>query len=157
MATDRPIAVIAGETPGRTGSTYPAPFAARVAGRTKRALGDVFGIESFGVNLVTLAPGSQSSLRHRHAIQDEFIYVLSGEVVLAHDQGETPLRAGACAGFPHGGVAHHLINRSDSPAAYLEVGDRRSGDSADYPDDDLLAERRDGGWRYTRKSGEPYP
>ena len=150
------IAIVAGEAPARTRSHYPPEFAARMAGRTKRPLGDVFGLSGFGVNLVTLEPGAQSSLRHRHLVQDEFVYVIAGEVVLAHDGGETVLRAGMCAGFAHGGTAHHLLNRSDADAVYLDVGDRRPGDSAEYPDDDLRAEAVPGGWRFTRKTGEPW-
>lgn len=149
------IAILATEAPERLGSSYPPSFAGRVRGRSKRALGDVFGLTGFGVNLVTLAPGAQSSLRHRHSLQDEFVYVLQGEVVLAHDGGELLLRERMCAGFPHQGTAHCLINRSDAPATYLEVGDRRPGDSAEYPDDDLRAEAVGISWRFTRKNGEP--
>jgi uncharacterized cupin superfamily protein len=154
--TSTPVAVVALDAPASTGTNYPPPFAERVAGRSRRRLGNLFGIEAFGVNLVTLAPGAQSSVRHRHSVQDEFVYLLSGELVLAHDGGETLLSAGMCAGFPHGGTAHHLINRSDAPAVYIEVGDRRPGDSAEYPDDDLCAVAVPGGWRFTRKNGEPY-
>jgi len=151
------VAWIASEAPARTSTNYPFPFVSRVAGRRKQALGDLFGLSSFGVNLVALAPGSQSSLRHRHFVQDEFVYLLEGEAVLVHDGGEAILRAGMCAGFPHGGTAHHLINRSDSPAIFLEIGDRLPGDGAEYPDDDLAAHRSEAGWRFTRKNGEPHP
>lgn len=153
---DQPVAIVAAESPARTGSNYPAPFAGRVAGRRKQALGDLFGLDGFGVNLVTLAPGGQSALRHRHTVQDEFVHVLSGEVTLLHDGGETLLVPGMCAGFPHGGVAHCLVNRSQAEATYLEVGDRRPGDAGEYPDDDLVAVRTASGWRFTRKTGEPY-
>lgn len=156
MNKDVPVAMVASEAPGRKGSNYPAPFAARVAGRTKQPLGDAFGIASFGVNLVTLEPGAQSSVRHRHLVQDEFVYLLSGELVLVHDGGENVLKPGMCAGFPHGGTAHHLVNRSSAPATYIEIGDRQPGDGAEYPDDDLRAEAVAGGWRFTRKTGEPY-
>ena len=152
-----PVALLAGDAPGRNSTAYPAPFASRVAGRRKQALGDLFSLSTFGVNRVTLEPGSQSSLRHRHRVQDEFVYLLEGEAVLVHDGGETILTAGMCAGFPHGGTAHHLVNRSDSPAIFLEVGDRLPGDGADYPDDDLAAHGTPEGWRFTRKNGEPYP
>lgn len=153
----RRSAWIATEAPARTGSNYPPEFAMRVAGRSKRPLGDLFGLTNLGVNLVTLAPGSQSSARHRHRVQDEFVYLLSGELILVDDSGEVALVAGMCAGFPHGGTAHHLINRSDAPAVYLEIGDRLPGDSADFPDDDLVARHTPDGWRYLHKSGEPYP
>jgi uncharacterized cupin superfamily protein len=148
--------LVAAEAPGRGTTNYPAEFARRVSGRFKRPLGDVFGVESFGVNLTTLAPGAQSSVRHRHTVQDEFVYILSGELVLAHDGGEAVLTAGMCAGFRHGGTAHHLFNRSDAPAIYLEIGDRQPGDAADYPDDDLVAIRDETGWRFARKDGTPY-
>jgi len=151
-----PTALVAADVPGRTSTGYPAEFASRVAGRTKQALGDAFGLTHFGVNRTTLAPGAQSSLRHRHVVQDEFIYILSGELVLVDDRGETALSAGMCAGFAHGGRAHHLINRSACDAVYLEIGDRLPGDSATYPDDDLVAERHGSGWRFTHKNGEPY-
>jgi uncharacterized cupin superfamily protein len=156
MNQPRSEACVAADAPGRSTTAYPEPFAQRVDGRFKRPLGDLFGITSFGVNLTTLAPGAESSIKHRHAVQDEFVYVLSGELVLAHDEGETRLTAGMCVGFPHGGSAHHLLNRSASPATYLEVGDRQPGDSAEYPDDDLKAVRSDEAWRFTHKDGTPY-
>lgn len=157
MADDeRKIAWVAEEAPGRTSTNYPPEFAGRVAGRLKRPLGDLFGLDGFGVNLTVLDPGAQSSVKHRHTVQDEFVYVLSGELVLAHNDGETILTAGMCAGFRHGGAAHHLLNRSTAPAAYLEIGDRRPADSAEYPDDDLAAVRDGGGWRFTHKDGSPY-
>jgi uncharacterized cupin superfamily protein len=156
MTRPEPSAIMASDVPARSSTGYPTPFAASVAGRSKRALGDIFGLSNFGVNLTTLAPGSQSSVRHRHLVQDEFVYVLVGEVVLIDDSGQTVLTSGMCAGFPHGGSAHHLVNRSGREAVYLEIGDRLAGDSADYPDDDLVAERVGDGWRFLHKSGEPY-
>jgi uncharacterized cupin superfamily protein len=150
------IAWVASEAPGRSSSAYPEALAARVAGRFKRPLGELFGIESFGVNLTTLEPGAQSALKHRHKVQDEFVYVLSGELVLAHDGGESVLTAGMCAGFRHGGSAHHLVNRSAAAAIYLEIGDRQPGDAAEYPDDDLVAARSGDRWLFTHKNGDPY-
>lgn len=148
--------VLAVDAPVRASSSYPPQFAARMAGRRKQALGDMFGLTNIGINRTSLSPGSQSSLHHAHAVQDEFVYVLSGELILVTDQGEAPLSAGMCAGFPHGGTAHHLINRSAADAVYLEIGDRLPGDSAVYPDDDLQADWTDAGWRFTRKDGTPY-
>lgn len=160
MPTDNPAAaIVAAEAPPRqTPSSYPAVFAARMAGRVKRPLGEVFGLRNFGVNLTRLDAGAQSALRHAHRVQDEFVYVLEGEVTLATDAGEQLLRAGMCAGFPAGGTnAHHLINRGSQPAVYLEVGDRSAGDCVIYPDDDLQARRgEDGSWRYLHKDGRPY-
>ncbi len=154
----RPNAVRAADVPPRTKpSNYPEPFFSRMAGRTKRPLGDLFGLTNFGVNLTTLAPGAMSALLHRHTTQDEFVYVLEGELVLVTDDGETPLKPGDCAGFPKGGVAHQLVNRSDAPASYLEIGDRSPGDSASYPRDDLVAILQPGGtWAFTHKDGTPY-
>jgi uncharacterized cupin superfamily protein len=147
------------DAPARTKpSNYPEPFAARVAGREKRPLGDLFGLTNFGVNLTRLAPGGISALRHAHSRQDEFVYILEGAPTLVTDSGETALEPGMCAGFKAGsGDAHHLVNRSNRDVLYLEVGDRTPGDSCTYPDDDLVAGLGpDGRWRFTRKDGTPY-
>lgn len=155
--TEKPIAIVAAEVPAREASGYPADLQDRVRGRLKRALGDRFGLGSFGVNLTTLKPGAQSSLRHAHTVQDEFVYILQGHPVLLTDAGETPLAPGLCAGFRAGsGNAHCLVNRGTEDVLYLEVGDRLPGDSGTYPDDDLKAEMgEDGKWRYSRKDGTP--
>jgi uncharacterized cupin superfamily protein len=154
----RPQAVPAVEIPPRRATGYPPPLSERVAGREKRALGDVFGLTRFGVNLTRLEPGSMSALRHAHAVQDEFVYILEGEPTLVTDAGETQLSAGTCAGFPAGdGDAHHLVNRSDRDVWYLEIGDRTPGDAVSYPDDDLAAALVDGRWRFTRKDGSDLP
>ena len=154
---DTPVAIVAAEVPARTGSGYPAEFRARVAAREKRALGDVFGLRNFGVNLTRLPPGAASALRHAHAVQDEFVYILAGEPTLVTDAGETTLRPGMCAGFRAGtGDAHHLINRGLDDVLYLEVGDRSPGDSAVYPDDNLAVSMgEDGKWAYSRMDGTP--
>jgi len=129
-----------------------------MAGREKRALGDVFGLTDFGVNLSRIEPGGVSSLRHAHAEQDEFVYVLEGRPTLVTNSGETPLEPGMCAGFASGtGNAHHLVNRSDEVVAYLEVGTRGTRDSVVYPDDDLeLAVGPDKRLGFRRKNGTPY-
>lgn len=159
MATNHSrIAVAAEEAPLRTkSSNYPEPFALRVAGREKRPLGDLFGLANFGVNLTRLPPGALSALRHAHSHQDEFIYVLQGEPTLITNAGETPLRAGMCAGFKAGsGDAHHLANRTDTDVVYLEVGDRTKGDTVNYPDDDIQAATVNGVRQFTHKDGDPY-
>lgn len=138
-------------------SNYPEPFAAMMTGREKRVLGDPFGLQSFGVNHVTLQPGAMSALFHRHTVQDEWIMVLTGELVLVHDGGETVMKPGMCAGFPHQGTAHQLVNRSAAEASYLEIGDRQPGDGAEYPRDDLMAARNGSGWLFSHKDGRPYP
>ena len=155
--TSTPTAIAAADATPRTGSAYPEAFRARVAGREKRALGDVFGLRNFGVNLTRLSPGSQSALLHRHKVQDEFIYVLEGTPTLVTDRGEIALAPGMCAGFPAGGIAHHLVNRSARDVVYLEIGDRLPGDGASYPNDDLAATvGADGKWMFTRKDGAPH-
>jgi uncharacterized cupin superfamily protein len=142
----------------RLGSIYPPPFGEPLAGREKRALGDALNLTQFGVNLVTLAPGSWSSHRHWHANEDEFVYVLEGEVALVTDQGEKILGQGMAAGFPAGNPdGHHLINRSDKPALYLEVGTRAQTEEAHYSDIDMMARKVDGRFVFTRRNGEPYP
>ena len=152
-----PLALSAADIPARSGSGYPAPFAARVAGRMKRKLGDAFGLKNIGVNLTRLAPGAQSALLHRHTVADEFIYILSGTPTLITDQGEVELAPGMCAGFPAGGVAHHLANRTEAPVEYLEISDRLPGDAGEYPEDDLMAVQDAAGrWRFLHKDGTPY-
>lgn len=154
-----PIALDALDVNPRTKpSIYPSPFAARMTGREKRALGDLFGLTRFGVNLTRLAPGACSALRHAHTRQDEFVYVLQGHPTLVTDDGDTALAPGMCAGFPAGtGNAHHLINRTATDVLYLEVGDRGAGDTAVYPDDDLAAVLGDNGvWAFLHKDGRPY-
>jgi uncharacterized cupin superfamily protein len=145
------------DVPEETATNYPQPFAQRVAGRHRRRLGNAFGLNNFGVNLVTLAPGGQSALRHWHTKQDEFVFVLEGELVLVTDAGRQLLGPGMCAGYPAGkDDGHHLINESGKPARYLEVGDRTPGDAGAYPDDDLAAQMKDGKWMFTHKDGKPY-
>lgn len=159
MTGQKPIAIFAEDVPPRVRrSLYPEPFASLMAGREKRALGDAFGLVNFGVNLTRLAPGARSALRHSHAEQDEFVYILSGEASLVTDKGETRLCAGMCAGFPAGdGDAHHLLNRTDADVVYLEIGDRAPGDTVIYPDDDLQARLDEAGqWQFLHKDGRPY-
>jgi len=143
---------------GRRGTTYPAEFAKGFEGRIKRALGDAGGLTQFGVNLTTLEPGAMSAHRHWHAREDEFIYVLEGELTLITDAGEEVLGLGMAAAFPAGEAnGHQLINKGTSPAAYLEIGTRSADEDAEYPDIDLRLRKRDGKFVFTRKSGEPYP
>ena len=153
-----PAAIVAGEVPARVRpSNYPEPFASRMAGRTKRPLGDVFGLGNFGVNLTELKPGAISALRHAHSKHDEFVYILAGCPTLVTDAGDTPLGPGMCAGFKAGtGNAHHLVNATTESVVYLEVGDRSEGDEGTYPDDDLKAILRDGRWAFVHKDETPY-
>ena len=137
-------------------SNYPEPFASRMAGRIKRQLGDAFGLSNFGVNLTTLEPDAESALLHVHSVQDEFVYVVDGVLTLVTEDAEVAMVAGDCVGFPANGGAHQLVNRSASPATYLEIGDRLAGDAGSYPRDDLVATMTEHGWAFTRKNGTPY-
>jgi uncharacterized cupin superfamily protein len=144
-----------GAAPGRKGSPYPAPFDAPCAERVRQRLGDAGGLTDFGVNLMHLPPGNWSSQRHWHSHEDEFVYVLQGEVTLIEDSGETLLRAGDCAAFPKGtGNGHHMINRSDMVAVYLEVGSRQPADLTTCSDIDMMSANADG--RFVHKDGTPY-
>jgi len=133
----------------RRGSLYPEPFRSRMGDRAKRRLGEACSLTRFGVNLVTLGPGGQSALRHWHTLEDEFIYVVDGELTLITDRGEQRLTRGMCAGFPAGvRDAHHLVNRGGAPATFLEIGNRIEGDNGFYPDDDLM-------WGFDEKGEYP--
>jgi uncharacterized cupin superfamily protein len=138
-------------------STYPDPFNRVVAGRSRKRLGNAAGLGQFGVNLTTLKPGAASALRHWHEKEDELVYVLEGEVVLIEDDGETPLKPGDAAGFKANvRNGHHLVNKSNRDAVYLEIGTRAQHERAQYPDVDLLVIRDEQGARYTHKDGKPY-
>jgi uncharacterized cupin superfamily protein len=138
------------------GSGYPTPFDVPCANRTRGRLGDAGGLRDFGVNLMTLPAGGWSSQRHWHSDEDEFVYVLEGELTLVEDDGATLLRAGECAAFPKGtGNGHHLRNQSSVVAVYLEVGSRSPNDLCTYSDIDMMSSNADG--RFVRKDGSPYP
>ena len=142
--------------PLRVGTGYPDPFNDACAGRTRRRLGDAGQLKDFGVNLNTLPPGQWSSQRHWHSHEDEFVYVLEGELTLVEDEGEILLRAGDCAAFPKGtGNGHHLRNTSSSTAVYLEVGSRHPDDLTTCSDIDVKSSNRDGA--FVHKDGTPYP
>jgi uncharacterized cupin superfamily protein len=142
--------------PGHKGSGYPAPFDEPCARRTRRRLGDFGGLSDFGVNLMTLPPGGWSSQRHWHSDEDEFVFVLEGEIKLVEDDGAILLRAGECAAFPKGsGNGHHLINESSAVAVYLEIGSRHPKDLTTCSDIDMMSSNTDG--RFVRKDGSPYP
>lgn len=138
------------------GSGYPEPFRSRMGDRGKRRLGDACGLTRFGVNLVTLGAGGQSALRHWHTREDEFVYIVSGELTLITDAGEQTLSAGMCVGYPaDNGDAHHLVNRSGALATYLEIGNRDEADECFYPDDDVALV--DNSTRYVHKDGSACP
>ncbi len=143
----------------RNRSGYPEPYRARVLPREKRALGDAFGLTRIGINQTTLLPGKESSMRHWHTHEDEFVYVLEGEVVLRTGAGEQRLSAGMCVGFAAGVEdGHQLVNRSDRPAIYLEVSNRDPEDRSEYsdPEVDLVWSPAHARGRFTRRDGSPY-
>ena len=157
-----PIAAVADQvTPRARKSLYPQAILEvhgdRLQGREKRSLGDLFGLQNFGVNLTKLEPGAISALRHAHGKQDEFIYILQGCPTLYTNAGPTPLSPGICAGFKAGsGDAHRLVNETAEDVLYLEIGDRSAGDQVVYPDDDLQAAFVDNSFRFAHKDGTPY-
>lgn len=143
--------------PPDTRTGYPKPFDRIVVGRERKRLGNAVGLDQFGVNMTRLKPGAASAQRHWHEKEDEFVYILDGEVVLIEDGGEWVLRAGDAAGFKaNSRNGHHLVNRSNRDAVYLEVGTRSKHERVEYPDVDLMVIRDDQGARYTHKNGEPY-
>jgi uncharacterized cupin superfamily protein len=145
------------DVPPRTSSGYPEPFRSRVLPREKRPLAPALGLTALGINLTTLPPGKESSMRHHHTHEEEFVLVLEGEVILRTDEGEQRLVAGTCAGFPAGTTnGHQVVNRSDRPARYLEVSNQDPRDHASYPDDDLAYHDGPGGPVYTHRDGTPY-
>jgi uncharacterized cupin superfamily protein len=142
----------------RTEGVYPQPWRGITQGREKAGLGNVIGLTQFGVNLTRLKPGAASALRHWHEQEDEFVYVLEGEITLIEDDGEVLLKPGDAAGFK-AGVAngHHLVNKSQRDALYLEVGTRAARERGHYPGLDLIYDKDENGVRFLHQSGEPYP
>lgn len=151
-------AVVARDVPEKTGTRYPAPLDAVCKGRGRRALGNFFGLTNCGVNVTRIPPGEWSAHRHWHSAQDEFVYMLEGELLLVTDDGAQTLTAGMCVGFPKGAAnAHCLKNMTDKDAVYLEIGDRSSGDAVEYPDVDLALTCDDQGrFIFTHKDGTAY-
>lgn len=136
----------------------PEPFHSRLGPYIGHAVSDHFGLTRFGVSVETLPPGSQSALRHWHSESDEFVWVVAGELTLITDAGESLLSPGMCVGFKGGEPdAHHLVNRSDSPASFLVVGSRTAGDNVAYPDDDFMwLQQPDGRYVPAKADGTPY-
>ncbi len=153
----KPPALDPAEVAVRRGSSYPEAFREPCRTRTKRVLGDALGLNNFGVNLVTLPPGAWSAQRHWHSHEDEFVYVVEGELTLITEDGEQALTPGRVAGFPAGTAdGHHLVNKGATPATYLEIGDRNAEDVCTYPDIDLHLAPIPDGHVFTNKKGEPY-
>ena len=142
--------------PVKTGSIYPAPYDAEIAGRSSLRVGDAGGLTQFGANIVILAPGAKSSLRHWHEEQDEFVVMLEGECTLVEDDGETLMRPGDCATFKAGDAnGHHFVNQTDAEARFLVVGTRTPTETAHYSDLDMMVKVDANGFEFTRKDGSP--
>ena len=145
------------KVPVKTGSIYPEPYATQMQGRSSLRLGQAGGLTQFGANLVILAPGARSSLRHWHRHEDEFVMVTQGTCVLIEDAGETVMRPGDCAAFPAGAAdGHCLVNRSKTEARFLVVGTKAASEVATYSDVDLRVEMEGGQARFTYKDGTPW-
>lgn len=143
--------------PVKTGSIYPEPYAAMMAGRSSLRLGDAGGLTQFGVNIVMLEPGAMSSLRHWHMAEDEFVIVTEGVCTMVTDAGETEMTVGDCAAFPANSPdGHHFINRTDRPARFLVVGAKSKREVATYSDVDLMVTMEAGRATFTHKDGSPY-
>lgn len=139
------------------GCGYPEPLAKIAEGRVRKRLGDVVGLDQFGVNLTTLKPGSGSALRHWHEQEDEFVFILEGIATLIEDDGETQLNPGDAAGFKAGVPnGHHIVNRTDKDVVLLEIGTRAKTELGHYPDDDLAAIKDENGYKFTHKNGDEY-
>ena len=144
--------------PVKTGSIYPAPHDSEMAGRSSLRVGDAGGLTQFGANIVILAPGAKSSLRHWHEEQDEFVLITQGTCTLVDDHGETPMTQGDCATFKAGDAnGHHFINHSGAEARFLVIGTRTDTETAWYSDLDLKVTVDAAGFEFTRKDGTPYP
>jgi uncharacterized cupin superfamily protein len=153
----KPPVLDTADVPAATGSNYPEPFKSRVSARRKQKLGDALGLKNFGVNLATIPPGAVSALRHWHTHEDEFVYIVSGELTLVTGDGEQRIGPGMCAGFPAGKPdGHCLVNRTSKDAVYLEVGDRKPDDAVTYPDDDIAGQATPRGRRFTKKDGTDF-
>jgi uncharacterized cupin superfamily protein len=142
--------------PVKTGTIYPDPYAAEMVGRSSLRVGDAGGLTQFGANIVILAPGAKSSLRHWHLNEDEFVMVSQGEVTLIDDHGETVMGVGECATFPAGDQnGHHFVNQTDTEARFLVVGTKAPTEIATYSDIDLMIEVAEGQFEFKRKDGSP--
>lgn len=144
--------------PGRKGTGYPKEYAGQIIDRERRVLGDAFGLSQFGVNMTHLPPGEISAQRHWHTSEDEFVYIVDGELTLVTDEGETVMTAGMVAGFAAGVEnGHHLVNKSDRTAVFLEIGTRAEADEGFYPDCDMVARKKPGeDYVFTRKDGSSF-
>lgn len=142
--------------PVKTGSIYPDPYAAQMAGRSSLRVGDAGGLTQFGANIVILEPNAKSSLRHWHLNEDEFVMITQGDVTLIDDAGETKMTVGDCAAFPAGEEnGHHFVNQSNTEVRFLVIGTRAANETGTYSDIDLKVEVKNGSFQFTKKDGSP--
>ena len=142
------------KVPVKTGSIYPAPFAAEMKGRSSLRLGDAAGLSQFGANLIILDRNAKSSLRHWHLNEDEFVMVTQGTVTLIDDNGAHEMTVGDCAGFPAGDAnGHHFVNKTDTEARFLVIGTRAAKETATYSDIDMKVDLSASDYKFTRKDG----
>lgn len=142
--------------PVRTGSIYPPPFDKEVIGRSSIRVGDAGGLTQFGANIVTLAPGAKSSMRHWHVTEDEFVMMIDGECTLIENDGPVPMRAGDCATFKAGVEnGHHFVNETDADARFLVVGTSNPAEVAYYSDFDVKVTLNEQGAAFTKRDGSP--
>lgn len=145
------------KAPVKTGSIYPRPYAAEMAGRWSIRLGEAGGLTQFGVNIVVLEPGAKSSLRHWHLNEDEFVMITQGTCILVDDDGRHEMSVGDCAAFPAGVPnGHHFLNETDEEVRFLVVGTKAPHEIATYSDVDLQIEMAGGKATFTHKDGTPY-
>ena len=142
--------------PGQVGSTYPEPFNSEMEGRTQYRLGKHAGLTQFGANLVRLAPGAKSSLRHWHENQDEFLVVTKGTATLVEDTETVDLQPGECAAFPANNPnGHHIVNRTSSDVEFIVTGTHTATETAHYSDVDMMVRSKEGQFDFTKRDGSP--
>jgi uncharacterized cupin superfamily protein len=100
---------------------------------------DTGGLTQFGAFVEILPPGSRSSLCHWHQREDEFVYMLTGEVTVHEGGTSTLLLPGQAVCFKAGVAAgHYLQNLGTADASYLVVGTRMEAEVVTYPDHDRV-------------------
>ena len=144
--------------PVKTGSIYPEPYASQMAGRlVARASATAAGLTQFGANLVILAPGARSSLRHWHRAEDEFVDGDRGRAVLIQDEGEYVMRPGDCAAWrPATPTATASSTAPTARPASSSSAPRPPHEVAAYSDVDLVLDVKDGAPVFTYRDGTPW-
>jgi uncharacterized cupin superfamily protein len=120
-----------------------------VSGRgVTQRLSDAGGLSRMGVRHQVLEPGARTSDRHWHEAEDEFLYVLAGEVTVVENDGPHRLAPGDFACWPAGVAnAHSVENRSAARCSFLVAGSRPAEDVCHYPDHGRRLETTARDWR----------